>query len=289
MKSRKNDLSKGERLARKINFDRDAWVTTTPGVSGDILPAEEQREDFIKDINKHGEQFEYCTVCRSSHIPPGPPITLADRDTCGSLLPKWFPAHLLTRPWDTYRQLINELVALDEKAQEERERAQDPDPSKPRWDLEWHESDAEWVAAGRREGWWRCRSGPEAPPVERNCRVCHHHHHRDGDGEEQTTLLTVGEEDEMRQERRRLLQGFIDQQVRVFGEMDKQIALAKGQLEGMGLLDTKLSSPSSSSALSPSGMMTAAMAREMEEAVAGGSGSKGFERDGGAEEGRGGS
>jgi hypothetical protein len=225
----RQDLSRGERLAQNINFRRDTWITTAPGVSGDILPAEEQREDFIDDINNNGEQLGFCTVCKMAHIPPGPPITLADRDTCGSFLPKWFPAQLLARPWDTYRRLINELVALDEKSQEQRDRGQDP--NKPRWDLEWHEADAEWVAAGRHEGWWKCRSGPDAPPVERHCRVCHRVR---GPGEQ---ALTVAEEDEMREERKKVLQGFIDQQVKMFGEMDKEIALAKIQLESMGLID----------------------------------------------------
>lgn len=223
------NLSRGEQLARNINFRRDSCVTTAPGVSGDILPAEEQREEFIDDINNNGEQLEFCTVCETKHIPPGPPITLADRDTCGSLLPKWFPSRLVARPWDTYRALINELVALEEKAEEQRARVQDRD--RPRWDLEWHEAGPEWAAAGRREGWWRCRSGPEAPDVERRCQVCH------GEREAGERRLTVGEEDEMREERKRVLQGFIDQQVKLFGEMDKEVALARIQLESMGLMN----------------------------------------------------
>lgn len=228
MNAHPDELSKGEEMAQRINFERDAWVTTAPGVSGDILPAEEQREDFIDDINSNGEQLGLCTVCGDHHIPPGPPITLADRDTCGSLLPKWFPSHRVERPWDTYRALINELVALEEKTQEQQALSQDP--AKPRWDLEWHEGNAEWTAAGRREGWWKCRSGPDAPEVERNCQVCHR---KKGPGEQ---ALTVGEEDEMREERKRVLQGFIDRQVQLFGEMDKEIALARIQLESMGMM-----------------------------------------------------
>ena len=253
-----DEMSKGERLARNIDFRRDGWNMIAPGVSGDILSAEEQREDFIEDINNNGEQLEFCTVCKTAHIPPGPPITLADRDTCGSQLPKWFPAHLVPRPWDTYRRLINELVALEEKAQERRARAQDP--HKPSWDLEWHEADAELAAAGRREGWWRCRGGPEAPAVERKCQVCHR---TKGRGEQ---ALTVGEEDEMREERKTLLQGFIDRQVKLFGEMDREIALSKIQLENLGLME-KPAEMQQQAMASDTKEALEAMTREVEETV----------------------
>lgn len=39
--------SKGEKLADTINFYRRAWITDTPGVSGILIPAEEQRLEFI--------------------------------------------------------------------------------------------------------------------------------------------------------------------------------------------------------------------------------------------------
>jgi hypothetical protein len=39
--------SKGEKLADTINFTRRAWFTETPGVSGIICSAEDQRRDFI--------------------------------------------------------------------------------------------------------------------------------------------------------------------------------------------------------------------------------------------------
>jgi hypothetical protein len=224
----KKNLTKGEKLAQNINFRRPAWITTVPGASGPILPADEQRQDFIADINAHGEQLDLCTVCNRRHIPPGPPITLADRDTCGSLLPKWFPAHLVARPWDTYRALINELVALEESSKQDDAPHRDPD--RPRWDLEWHEVSPEWVAAGRKEGWWKCRKDEDAPEVERRCRVCHRERER---GERRRT---VGEDEEMRAERKRVLQGFIDRQVRMFGEVDREVALARIQLESMGMM-----------------------------------------------------
>jgi hypothetical protein len=217
-------LTEGEILDQTIDFEGETCVTTPLGVSGDIYPDEEQPEDSIDEINSPAIQLDYCTVCMKDHIPPGPPMTLADRDTCGSLIPKWFPSYLVARPWDTYRALINDLVALEEKAQQNDNPARDME--KPAaWNLKWHEADSEWVAAGRREGWWRCRSGPEAPVEEQTCRICHG---EDLSGEEE---LTIWEGDEMLAERKKILQGFVDEQSRLFGELDEEIALAKVQLQ----------------------------------------------------------
>ncbi|KAL7627635.1 hypothetical protein AAE478_001828 [Parahypoxylon ruwenzoriense] len=46
---------------------------------------------------------------------------------------------------------------------------------KPVWDKQWHEPSPKWQFSHRREkgGWWKCRSGPDAPEVERQCRRCH--------------------------------------------------------------------------------------------------------------------
>jgi hypothetical protein len=103
----------GEDLAKDINFNRPTWITTTPGSSGVIYPANEQRQDFIDNINA-GAELEYCMKCKKKHIPPGSPITLQDRDTCGAYLPDWFPAKSVDKPWDTFTSLLNEKLILDE-------------------------------------------------------------------------------------------------------------------------------------------------------------------------------
>ncbi|KAI1763779.1 hypothetical protein GGR53DRAFT_467059 [Hypoxylon sp. FL1150] len=43
------------------------------------------------------------------------------------------------------------------------------------WDKVWHDPDNKWPHEFQRlkGGWWRCRSGPEAPKVERRCPACH--------------------------------------------------------------------------------------------------------------------
>jgi hypothetical protein len=71
----------------------------------------------------------------------------------------------------------------------------------------------------------------DAPVVERRCRVCHR------EREEGERRRTVGEEEEMRAERKRVLQGFIDRQVRMFGGVDREVALARMQLESMGMME----------------------------------------------------
>ncbi|KAI1775221.1 hypothetical protein F4818DRAFT_42433 [Hypoxylon cercidicola] len=42
------------------------------------------------------------------------------------------------------------------------------------WDKNWHEPNMKWPHEFQRlkGGWWKCRSGPEAPDVERQCSLC---------------------------------------------------------------------------------------------------------------------
>ena len=80
-------------LAQDIDFQRISrcglWGEDTDvfGVEN-IYGPDEIREDFIKNIDD-GATFEFCKVCGESHIPPGPPLTLQDRDTCSSYLPEY--------------------------------------------------------------------------------------------------------------------------------------------------------------------------------------------------------
>jgi hypothetical protein len=165
----KDGLTVGEKLANTINWDRPTWVITAPGVSGNIYPPAEMRDDFINNINS-GAKMLYCKKCKKNHIPPGPPITLQDRDTCYALLPEWFPTERVEKPWDAFTQLFNEIIVLDEMSMGFTHR---PDPSKPEWNSEFHDRHPKWGQIGRREGWWKCRSGPDADPVERTCKLCH--------------------------------------------------------------------------------------------------------------------
>jgi hypothetical protein len=106
-------LTEGEKLAAAIDWNRSGWRAPVPGAA-DFYPAEEQRADFIKVIDDYAKTslqgfrrdaphllipppinsenppkilLEYCKKCGKDHIPPGSPISLPDRDTCGAYLP----------------------------------------------------------------------------------------------------------------------------------------------------------------------------------------------------------
>jgi hypothetical protein len=162
--------TRGELLAETINFNRATWVMTSPGVSGPIYPPEEQRADFIANIDTNKAEFEYCSKCKTKHIPPGAPITLQDRDTCGSYLPEWFPTEEFDQPWSAFTRLMNDMVYLEEIGQGHGHR---PNPDVPEWNLHFHDYSSRWRAIGKRGGWWKCRDGEDATDVERDCQVCH--------------------------------------------------------------------------------------------------------------------
>lgn len=128
------------------------------------------QEDFISYINNDKPQLDYCKKCHTTHIPPGPPITLEDRDTCGSELPEWFPAEDYAKPWKQFKKMINDMVHLTELTQGYEHKL---NPDAPVWDLQYHDYNKKWKAMGRRGGWWKCRDGERATDVERDCELCH--------------------------------------------------------------------------------------------------------------------
>ena len=109
--------TKGQMMADKMNFERPAWVSATPGVSGAILPPDEQKRDFIEMIDQNGNErsnLELCYKCYKRHIIPGSPLTLGDRDKCYSSLPDWWPRDMGKNPWDKYVTFLNEIVGLQD-------------------------------------------------------------------------------------------------------------------------------------------------------------------------------
>ncbi|PQE31314.1 hypothetical protein CJF32_00001889 [Rutstroemia sp. NJR-2017a WRK4] len=158
----------GELFAHAIDFNRKSWEDHIPGSSGPFYPAGEQRSDFIKALDQ-GVPIEYCQI----HIPPGSPITLPDRDTCGAHLPGWFPSEGMSRPWIYLSEMLNQLVKLNEI---EQGYTHLPNPDKPIWNFEFHNKDEKWKEIGQYEGkggWWKCRSGANATAAEKSCKVCH--------------------------------------------------------------------------------------------------------------------
>ncbi|KAE8444490.1 hypothetical protein EG329_000474 [Mollisiaceae sp. DMI_Dod_QoI] len=210
----------GERLANTIQWNKNSFCSTTCESNGPIYPSEQARTDFVKMINQ-GAKLEHCKVCDKKHIPPGPPVTLADRDTCGSYLPEWFPKDRYTRPWDTYRELINTIAMLE---------SYEKDPSAI-WDKQLHEADDKWSVLGRKAGgWWRCRSGADAIEAELWCWQCQRPRTKQQWEQEQ--------QDQRRSnmDRLNLLNEWVAKQMKTVADRDKAIALAMIRDQPMCLL-----------------------------------------------------
>jgi len=136
------------------------------------------QEDFIQQIDNDKHDFEFCKKCKTAHIPPGPPITLEDRDTCGSYLPEWLPAEDYEKPWKQFKKMINDMVYLTELTQGYNHKL---NPDAPAWNLQFHDYSKKWRALGRRGGWWKCRDGEHATDEERDCQLCNNEKEREKD------------------------------------------------------------------------------------------------------------
>ncbi|KUJ06258.1 uncharacterized protein LY89DRAFT_692593 [Mollisia scopiformis] len=153
----------GEKCASTIQWDKYNFNAGTCESNGPIYPADQARVDFVKMIDE-GAQLEYCSVCEKTHICPGPPITLPDRDTCGAFLPRWFPKGRFPKPWATYLELMSDITTME---------AFKNDP-KAVWDKYFHKADDKWESIGREDGgWWKCRVGSDASWAELECTLCH--------------------------------------------------------------------------------------------------------------------
>lgn len=164
----------GEELAKIIDWGRPSWDQHSdcfPAAPGGVFyTTQEQREDFIKNIDD-GAPLEYCCKCKKYHIIPGAPMHLGERDTCLGQLPKSFFKYG-DHAWDAYIYFINKYVRHSEM---EEGYGHKPNPDKKEFDMEYHERDRKWFKAGhpRGEGWWKCRNGPDASMAERMCSKCH--------------------------------------------------------------------------------------------------------------------
>jgi hypothetical protein len=171
--------SAGTIAAQKIDFTRHLWT-------GNEL-ASERRMEFIRLYDSLSDPLDICSVCHEKHIPPGPIITLADRDTCSSLLPDWYPRKFdagnrddtgnqggRKASWDNWIEMWNELCVLQEFKWGDR-RLEGFEGAKE-WDLIYHEG-REWrEIVGRRIGWWRCRrkdEGRGGTQLDWSCELCH--------------------------------------------------------------------------------------------------------------------
>ncbi|KAI2781919.1 hypothetical protein F4815DRAFT_63537 [Daldinia loculata] len=113
-----------------------------------------------------------------------------------------------------WNDLMNRIYTLETKIRHD---SNDEASGRSPWDKKWHEPSNKWPFAHRREhgGWWKCRSGRDAPEAEKKCGLCH----GQTEAPEQTAKKRSAKEklDE--------LQSAIDEAMAVVGESDKAIAL----------------------------------------------------------------
>ncbi|KAA8564363.1 hypothetical protein EYC84_011307 [Monilinia fructicola] len=128
--------STGDLAATQIDFTQKAWIRYEPSAIGEIYNGDEQKADFIRNLDE-GAQIEYCKKCKERHILPGSPLTLSERDPCGAYLPEWFPSDGVHKPWSNFRQMLNHWVLLCEMEQGYTHRE---NPERPNWNLEFHDT-----------------------------------------------------------------------------------------------------------------------------------------------------
>ncbi|KAF7859586.1 hypothetical protein EAF04_008665 [Stromatinia cepivora] len=220
-------LSVGGIVATGIDFTQKAWVEFEPSATGEIYSGDEQKADFIKNLDE-GAQIEYCKKCKERHIPPGSTLTLPERDTCGAYLPEWFPTKGIHKPWTNFIEMINHWVCLNEIDQGYNHKE---NPERHLWNLEFHENHDKWKQIGRakgRGGWWKCRSGPGATYAEKSCRVC-------------TSKDAIYRENEVRAQKlkpsalcsKQSIENWIGEMVKEGGRRDKEVALAMWRTNGI--------------------------------------------------------
>ncbi|KAI0888837.1 uncharacterized protein GGS22DRAFT_63591 [Annulohypoxylon maeteangense] len=132
-------------------------------------------------------------------------------------IPDWFPLLKIPVKGDDlqsrWTSFSNTFSAL-EKAMELKD-------DKPKWDKTWHEPNPKWQFEFRvkKGGWWKCRSGPDAPKVEAECRLCH--------GATEPSKKTASLE-----ERYKEMMDAINEAMREVAEKDKAAALSMLRQQG---------------------------------------------------------
>ncbi|KAI1377565.1 hypothetical protein F4677DRAFT_40745 [Hypoxylon crocopeplum] len=109
------------------------------------------------------------------------PLELSPTPSSTLQIPDWFPVldtsdklYLegtgLSARWNS---LLQRIDTLEKRIEDEKMREM---AKKPTWDKEWHDPSPRWKFPHQRKngGWWKCRSGPDAPDAERMCHRCHY-------------------------------------------------------------------------------------------------------------------
>ncbi|KAK4126297.1 hypothetical protein N657DRAFT_567277 [Parathielavia appendiculata] len=103
-------------------------------------------------------------------------------DTVISTVPEWFTILdargtvqlYRTTPLDRFKELL-QVIGNTSIAAREEQWADESRPNRHTWNQQFHKASPHWANELRRTrgGWWTCRSGPDAPPAERYCALCH--------------------------------------------------------------------------------------------------------------------
>ncbi|KAL2153143.1 hypothetical protein VTH82DRAFT_4298 [Thermothelomyces myriococcoides] len=122
---------------------------------------------------------------KHSWYKPEKPVSIkpiSDVDTVITAVPGWFTILDAkgtvklrgTTPMDRLKELL-QILGTSFNAAREEQWVDELRPKRHAWRKQYHEPDSAWPNALQRSrgGWWACRSGPDASPAERSCKLCH--------------------------------------------------------------------------------------------------------------------
>lgn len=174
---------------RKIIEERDTEMgiaAAMVGLRGNLKEQDDQTHEAIMRnaqlvVDERMKAFDQEDNWRRPEK-PAPVTPTPNVDTIVTSVPEWFTileakkaislrgATLLEK----FKDLLLQMRTSVHDAREE-QRDEELRPTKHKWNKQYHKPDDAWPNAVQRinGGWWHCRGGPDAPPPERNCKLCH--------------------------------------------------------------------------------------------------------------------
>ncbi|KAI1470822.1 uncharacterized protein F4812DRAFT_280166 [Daldinia caldariorum] len=146
-------------------------------------------------------------------------------------IPEWFDHFTMPLKGQDreakWNDLTNRIYTLETKIRYSTDDEVSGTRGSAAWDKKWHEPNNQWAFPHQRKhgGWWKCRSGPDAPQAEARCRFCHYHDFKTDTPEPPPSPSKRSAREQLAE-----LQGAIDEAMAVVGERDKAVAL--GMLRG---------------------------------------------------------
>ncbi|OTA63816.1 hypothetical protein K449DRAFT_34286 [Hypoxylon sp. EC38] len=165
-----------------------------------------------------------------AHSPPVRPVSNQPRNL---MVPDWFAFYKMRDaeedPETGWKNLLNSIGNLENTIK------QNDASERPKWDKEWHEPHPSWPYEHRRKhgGWWKCRSGRDAPRVEAWCMLCHK--------DEPSTLDNTAQTSDPKEQLKTIMDA-IDEAMREVAKRDKVAVSLREEEEntGVGLLPSPM-------------------------------------------------